>query len=691
MMTDNVTRLPPDVLQMRAPSLLAGLKGWLCWRSEPHPKGGKPLKVPYYASGQKRHGVQGTAQDKEHLTSFTRAREAALKRGFDGIGFATLKEFGVAALDFDYCIGDDGNVPKEVLEIVSATYTEVSPSGKGLRAFIRGNVGDRKSKTVTENGVYGFEVFSEKGFVTFTGDPFWTTDVNGNEDTLGEVTEPLLALCEKRFGRREPRDVLSEDDAAIEAVFNDHEPRLGLSIAEIEELLDRLDPDMGREDWIKVGMAVHHETAGGDDGFAIWDEWSSNGGKYPSSDALQEQWDSFTRREGSGRRPVTMATVKRMVRLEGADGPPSADRPLDPTEVAEMLGMAPSEAQSGKYRLTSPTEMSMQPPVSWMIKGVLPHAEIAMLYGASGAGKSFVALEMACALARGVDWRGRKTKKAKVVLVAAEGAGGMGNRLKAYCDYHGIEMSELDGNLRVLAGVPNLMNRDDAIEVVKAIRDWGGAQLVIFDTFAQVTAGANENAGEDMSTALANAKAIGAVFRAMILLIHHAGKDTSKGARGWSGLRAASDAEIEVIRFEDSHRRLIRIRKQKDGRDGEEFGLALDVVVVGMDEDGDEITSCVAVDAEIPAVQSEQASKPARKPLGQWEQIVLDAISQLDPSIESLPLPAFATKVVEMTPTPEEGKRDTRRQHAVRAIISLAKKGDDVAGYFMQGNLAVFG
>lgn len=687
-MTDKITRLQPDLLRMRAPSALADLKGWLVWKFEEHPNGGKPLKVPYYTTGAKRVGRQGGATDRSRLVTFDAARDAALKKGFDGVGLALMPEFGIVALDFDACLTGKGEAPKDVLEIVSHTYTEISPSGTGLRAFVRGDLGNRKSKAVPENDVYGFETFSSSGYVTFTGEPFWTNDMFGNADHIAEVGEPLLALCEKRFGSRQPREVLSDDDASIEAAFNAHTPRLELSLSEIEELLDQLDPDMGRDDWIRVGMAVHHETEGGDDGFFIWDEWSSNSGKYPSTEALQEQWDSFTRRADSGKPPVTMATVKRMVRLEGGEAPHSANTALTVSEIAEAAGMDASEAQSGKYRLHAVEELLGQPPVEWLIKGVIPKADIGMIYGASGAGKSFVALDMVCAMARGVDWRGKKTRKAKVLLVAAEGAGGMANRLQAYCSHHGIDPRELC-DLKIMTSAPNLMKKDDALEVVKAIKDWGGCDCIVFDTFAQVTPGANENAGEDMGVALAHAKGIGSVFRAMVVLIHHAGKDTSKGARGWSGLRAASDFEIEVIRFEDSHRRLIRVRKQKDGRDGEEFGLALEEVLVGMDADGDEITSCVAVDAEIPAPQpEEQASR--RKPLSQWEQIVLDTVSQLDPGEDVMPLAKFALRVVGMTPDPEPGKRDTRQFFAVRAITSLAKKGVDVAGYALNGTLVIF-
>ena len=92
------------------------------------------------------------------------------------------------------------------------------------------------------------------------------------------------------------------------------------------------------------------------------------------------------------------------------------------------------------------------------------------------------------------------------------------------------------------------MLTDDISELVRAVTASGGADVIVVDTFAQVTPGANENAGEDMGLALANARALAAATGAVVVLIHHAGKDAAKGARGWSGIKAAADAEIEIIR-----------------------------------------------------------------------------------------------------------------------------------------------
>ncbi len=226
---------------------------------------------------------------------------------------------------------------------------------------------------------------------------------------------------------------------------------------------------------------------------------------------------------------------------------------------------------------------------SWIIKDVLPQGELAVLFGESGSGKSFMALDMGAAIARGVPWRDKPVKQGRVVYVAAEGAGGFRKRLKAYAHQHGIALNDM--RIGVIAGAPNLREKADALDIAKAIKAWGGADLVIVDTFAQAMAGANENSGEDVGRALQHCKGIHTATGAPIMLVHHSGKDSSRGARGWSGLRAAADVELEVCRVNDA--RSVSITKQKDGDDGAEFGFSLMSVVIGVDTDGNDITSCV--------------------------------------------------------------------------------------------------
>ena len=91
----------------------------------------------------------------------------------------------------------------------------------------------------------------------------------------------------------------------------------------------------------------------------------------------------------------------------------------------------------------------------WFIKGLLPRADLVVLYGASGSGKTFVALDIAAAIARGLTWRGLRTKKARVLYIAAEGGGNVGKRFEAYARHHGINAADLD--IGVITAAPTIL------------------------------------------------------------------------------------------------------------------------------------------------------------------------------------------------------------------------------------------
>jgi hypothetical protein len=673
--SDNVARIRPEISAIMAPAPLRDKPQWLVWRFEGALDGGKPLKVPYYPLGGRRYGRQGTPEDRDRLTTFAVAKAEAAKRGMDGVGFALLEGTGVCALDFDNCV-HDGKIDPDVTAAIGSTYAEYSPSGKGVRAFVRGDLGNRKSHSTAEQ--FGMETFSTSGFVTITGNALPHIDLIGLEDTVGTVTPALERLCQSRFGSAKPREVDPDDFMA------GREPKLGLSEERMRELVERLDPDTGRDEWIRVGMALHHETDGGEEGFQLWDDWSSNGYKYPSEEALRTQWDSFERRRGPLRKQVTMATV---IKMANEASPVSADDIV--ARADELLG---SHTQSGgpstpddwqgKFHFRSAASVFNAKPVEWLVKGVIPQADIFSIYGASGAGKSFVALDLAAAISRGVPWRGCKTKKKRVAIIAAEGTGGYGHRIAALCNKLGIDRSELD--IAVLLAQPNVLDSEDISELVAALKAVGDVGAAIFDTLAQVTPGANENTSEDMGRALSNIRIIRDATGATIGLVHHAGKDLSRGARGWSGLKGAMDAELEVNRDEDTGAREIVVRKQKDGKDGERFGFKLETVTLGFDADGDEITSCVVEHTE--AAQKAPVD-PAAKKRGHVQQHLIEMMDAFGTDIV-VPVEMFIEQCSSRLPPPEEGCRDTRRQSVTRALREMSREKDGPIR--LEGNVVVF-
>ena len=673
----NVASIAPQHRSIEAPEELKSLPGWLIWRYEQHPGEAKPRKVPFYVEGGRRFGQQGSPQDRGKLTTFAMARDEAMKRGFDGVGFALLPDWGLTALDFDKCVAPDGSLPADITSIVANTYSEYSPSGEGIRAFVRGNLGNHKSHA--EGDRYGFETFNTNGFVTITGRHTTICELVGNENRIADVSQKVIDLCETRFARSSP--TATPDDPADFMVG--HEPKLGLSVERMEELLSVLDPDMPRENWRNTGFALHHECDGDDTGFVLWDEWSAGGSKYPGTEALRAQWDSFDRRAGSGQRQITMATVIKMAKQAGAviANPTQAASVDELRQVVELAaetaaanpvtGMRTPVDFDGKFQVISAGDLARRKPGDWLIKGVLPQAEIAVLFGASGSGKSFVGIDLLAAIARGQEWRGRKAKKGRALIIAAEGGGAFGKRIEAYARHH--EMNADDLEMGIIVAPPNFMLKEDITELVKAVTAAGGASVIMVDTYAQVTPGANENAGEDMGLALANARALAEATGALVILVHHSGKDAHRGSRGWSGIKAAADVEIEVLRHENGQRE-IRITKMKDGDDGLNWGFKLAIVEVGMDDDGELITSCVAIEAELPQAEADDKPRKGVKKLGRVEAHIMETLeTQVDPFVADMPMTDFVQLCVDGMPAPEPNKRDVRRQDVFRALRSLTK------------------
>ena len=555
---------------LRAPDQLKDLKGWLVWRWVQRPGKTKRSKVPYYTTGEARRGSQGSESDRANLVTFEEAKAFAIRHGFPGVGFAFMPEFGITGLDFDDCV-KDGVVDPLVERMTAGTYTEYSPSGTGVHAFVLGAYPDHKDSPPRnpEEHKFGCETFYAKGFLTFTGQPTELTETTGDENNISAIPEHVVEYFSKRFVHVR---------ALREKYEGDGKPVFGFSEEQIEGYLKDLPDDLGYDDWVKVGMAVHHETYG--EGFALWDEWSSKSPKYTDSAYSLARWESFG--VNSSAEYTTMGTVLQMLRQNGVEtGFEVAD--------ASEFEFLPSP-KGGKFRITEDDAFASQDAsVQWLIKGFLLRAELGMLFGESGAGKSFVTLDMCAAISRGIEfWNGHRVKKGRVLYVVAEGVAGFRQRIRAYCHQHAIPKIGMDIIYEV---TPNLTNPAEVTDLIKEICEREPYDLIVMDTFARVVAGADENSGQEMGEAVLQCKRISQKANAMVLLVHHSGKDASKGPRGWSGLTGACDSEIVVERNNDM--RSITAKKVKEGVDGISYLFSLHTVVLGTDEDGDDTTSCI--------------------------------------------------------------------------------------------------
>src|SRR5690349_3684239 len=248
-----------------------------------------------------------------------------------------------------------------------------------------------------------------------------------------------------------------------------------------------------------------------------------------------------------------------------------------------------------------------------LVDGLLSTTAMTVLYGESGAGKTFVALDVACHVAAGMSWRGLDVEQGVVVYVAAESPESVQRRVWAWKRHHDVERLPLV----IITATVDLLNgsTDKLIALLAEVREQRGPiKLVVVDTLARAMTG-NENAPDDMGRFVAACGRIREACEGHILIVHHCGKDVAKGARGHSSLRAATDVEMEVTKAEGC--RCLTVRKNRDGEEGAVYAFKLETVELGTNAKGRVVTTCVAAETAAPeqrAGQTGQDGQSRRRP-----------------------------------------------------------------------------
>jgi hypothetical protein len=286
--------------------------------------------------------------------------------------------------------------------------------------------------------------------------------------------------------------------------------------------------------------------------------------------------------------------------------------------VADLLNAM--KQSISRFKLQTPEELAKLEPIAWRIKRVVPKMGIGAVYGSSTAGKSFWVKRMLAAISRGETFFGYTTCFCPVTYVVSEGEWGVAQRVRAEEQEHG----KLPDTFRVITTALDILNADDRQDLVRAIRAAGqGDGIVVFDTLNRAAPGIDENDSADMSNVVAALKWLQEQLGGAVMVVHHTGKDAGRGPRGHSSLFAALDFGIEITR--DGDRRTWINRKTRDGEDGKEHAFRLKVVDVGIDEDGDPLTSCVIEEVEDAA----GAVQAVRVPAGGNQRIIWDGLGEL--------------------------------------------------------------
>ena len=254
------------------------------------------------------------------------------------------------------------------------------------------------------------------------------------------------------------------------------------------------------------------------------------------------------------------------------------------------------------------------------IEGVLIEGGMSVVYGESNCGKTFFMTDLGVHVAMGKSWRGKEVELGGVIYCALEGSHGISNRIAAFRLHHGLGALELP--FAVIPVGINLLDPDaDTDRLIEAIKTAAGemtvkVRLVVIDTLSRALAGGNENAPDDMGALVTNADKIRQATGAHLAFVHHSGKDTAKGARGHSLLRAATDTEIEVARPDKDSPSTARVTKQRELEIDGEFSFKLEVVELGKNRRGKAVTSCAVVptDVEGTGQTGRDGGKAARLP-----------------------------------------------------------------------------
>lgn len=251
--------------------------------------------------------------------------------------------------------------------------------------------------------------------------------------------------------------------------------------------------------------------------------------------------------------------------------------------------IATDEVDALLAEMLTASQLKARPRPKPLVKGVLNLDSESWLIGPPGSKKSFVALDIAGAVASGRPWQGHAVHTGAVVMVVAEGAGGTGARIEAYERLHG----PMPDGVHFLPRPVQAADQRAWRVLVEACRRLEPV-LVVIDTQARSTVGLDENSAKEMGIYIEAVRAAREATGACILSVHHTGRKGGD-ARGSSAIDGAQHTELKVESEAGSLRGVLRTEKQKDMAMGADVPLVFEVVQTGVDDDGDPVTSLAVV------------------------------------------------------------------------------------------------
>jgi len=613
-------------------------------------KNGAPRKTPVSA-----HGWPVGYNDSAALVDLGEASRLIRADSDANLGITLLdglplqingQEGWLWVLDFDGFVevGTE-NADAGVAEFLKRfpAYAEYSPSGTGLKYYFVGMKSPRKKTKVKFSPSAFFEkhpkiekyerreieVFSQNTFIALTGQPLpqSVADLPVLSSARCDELDQYLADWAEKSWKGDPAEVKLVPD--MFDVFRDHK----LEVASLEVVLGFID-HVEEESWSDVSNALARGYGeAGRSHFQKFSKGEFHPNEYPAYDENECDRRFSRSLKELIKRPDGVNIGWLVQKAKGHADWQEVELCYEPSKrikaepisqekwaavVANWPGgfndQAPASGQRNQvesgYQFLAPQDLLKLPPPKWLIKNLVPATGIATLYGPSKSGKTFLVLDLLASIALGRPFFGRRVATSSVTYVCLEGGAGLANRIRAYETYHGVKLP--NDTFKVVLDEVSLF-KSDITKFARAVNEFGqDGGIIVIDTLAQASKGADENSSGDMGLIIGSAQKLQKITGGLVLLIHHVGKDVSRGQRGHSSLEGAIDAAIEV-RSPNTGRVWIA-DKVKDGVRGMTEGFRLEVIELGYDDDGDVITSCVALDdtSRAPVLQPVQGKHQQR-------------------------------------------------------------------------------
>jgi hypothetical protein len=281
---------------------------------------------------------------------------------------------------------------------------------------------------------------------------------------------------------------------------------------------------------------------------------------------------------------------------------PPTNEPPSPTNDNRdrpMGDAAKASKPKPRFNLIPFNQIVRRQTTPYLIKGLMSSTGLIVVWGPPKCGKSFWVFDAVMHVALGWKYRGRRVTQGNVIYLALEGQDGFADRVDAF------RLRHFDDGREVVPGFYLIKERTDLIkdnaELIRCIRSQctvGKPAVAVIDTMNRSLVG-SESKDEDMAAYIKAADAIKEAFECAVIVIHHCGINESR-PRGHTSLTGAADVQISMKK--DSTGNIVAtVEYAKDMAEGTVIGSRLEVVELGVDQDGDPITSCHVVPSTVEA------------------------------------------------------------------------------------------